>query len=161
MTTVRLIASDLPATDLETLESFGIHDLENQAMLDEAVANGSKVWTLDEETQGPGQLVFDGAEWTADVPVEKDPPEPIVTPTFAALEAYTEVLQSENEALVDALATVLPARTITALRKNQATARIAMQKGEPVAMAQIASILSDTPSTSLFSVERAKEIADG
>lgn len=161
MTRVRLVASDLPAADLPTLENFGIHDIENKAMLDEAVANGSKVWTLNEKTQGPGELVFDGREWTADEPKavsDSGLPASVEMPTYEALEAYVEVLQSENEALVNALSGVLPARTITALKKNQATARVAMQRAEPVAMAQIAQVLSDTPSASLFSVERAEEL---
>lgn len=164
MAEVRLIASDLPATELESLENFGIHDLENKAMLDAAVANGSKVWTLDEETQGPGELVYDGHAWTADEPKEariSDGPPVVEMPTFEALEAYVEVLQSENEALVDALSAVLPSRTVATLKKNQATARIAMQAGEPVAMAQVAQVLSaSAPSATLFTIERAEEITD-
>lgn len=157
----RLVMTTEP---LRGADSATLRDVFDEDDLAWAEANGSTVFLVDEETGNPGEVLYNGTEWLYPKPIYVRPAE-LVIPSVDYVNQNAEVVQSEVEAILDvvavAVADKVPAKTVRALKQNIATARAAMKSGDPIAVATIAQTLSDTPDTSLFSIERAKEVTNG
>lgn len=154
----RLVMSDGPL--LWEGGSVNLRDVFDEDDLAWAEETGSTVYLLDEETRNPGRVLFDGSKWLVPRPEFVRKPD-ITIPSMDYVNERSEVVQSEIEAVVDAISSVVPARTISTLKRSLSSARIAMRDGDSMAMASIAQDLSDTEATAIFPVERAEEVTNG
>lgn len=152
---VRLISADKAAYEalLDAGESrdpneVGIpaEEIGSAEALDAAEAAGRVICV-----EGPngtfGQVIFDGERWLCDGKPEAIAPETVEVALAPVQDARMEVLQSEIEAVTQALGDVLPARKVATLRASLAGARTAIADGDPEAMAASAATLSPTRAT--------------
>lgn len=155
----RLLRSANAASTYDEGDGMQIFEVFTEDDLRKAEEDGAFVFLYDDETGAPGRTLFDGERWLVERPVHEASDDlVVVTPTY--VDERTEVVQSELEALVDVIAEAVPARAIATLRNRVASARIAMRDGNSVAMARVAETLSDTREATIFTVERAEEVAN-
>lgn len=155
----QLIASVDKAETIQSGAGFALVDILSEEQLAEAAQEGRMIWALDEKTQGPGEIVYTGTEWTCDVTAHTEESDEIRIPNPDYIDAQAEVMQSELEAITSAVATVLPTKSATKLMAQISGARKAIVKGDVSQMASVALSLS-TSSTPIFDVERVKEVSD-
>lgn len=152
----RLVMTTEP---LRGADSATLRDVFDEDDLAWAEANGSTVFLVDEETGNPGRVLYDGEAWLVPRPEYVAQPE-VSIPSIDYVDQRTEVMQSELEAVVDVISSVVPARATAALKNSLSNARVAMRDGDSMAMATIAQDLSDTRAATIFTVQRAEEVSN-
>lgn len=155
----QLVASVEKAESVQSGTGLALVDILSEKQLLEAAQEGRMIWTLDEKTQGPGEIVFNGSEWACDVTAHTEELDEIRIPNPDYIDAQAEVMQSELEAITSAVVTVLSTKSATKLMAQISGARKAIVKGDMSQMASVALSLS-TSSTPIFDIERAKEVSD-
>lgn len=148
---VRLLTCDKDAYELASdpgsgMQGVVVSEIHGEAELDAAASAGKLVFTMAEDG-GLGRMVYDGESWLTEGKPESVEPETVELALAAEADARAEVMQSEIEALVDALADAVPARRLTALKSSVLGARKAIASNDLMAMAKSAGSLSATPAT--------------
>lgn len=154
----QLVASVEKAEFVQSGTGLALVDILSEKQLLEATQEGRMVWILDEKTQGPGEIIYTGTEWTCDVTAHTEESDEIRIPNPDYIDAQAEVMQSELEAITSAVATVLPTKSATKLMAQISSARSVIAKGDTSQMTKVA--LSLSAAIPMIAAEQVKEVND-
>lgn len=155
-----IAASVLPASEISSGNSLELTPVLDKSQLEEAADDGRMIWQVNDEMQ-PQEILYTGEGWTCDPDslVKNEEEEEVVAAAPAYVDARAEVLQSEIEAIAEAVSGVVPEKSATKLTKRISAARASVMSKDELQMATVAQGLSETPT--IFSVSEARRLSDG
>lgn len=139
---MRIARSDVPASEI--VEDYvKVSEICSKDELDAAIKAGCKIYEIGPDGYELVRELYDGEGWLIEGKLMPEEAPGYEVPEVSYVDQRVEVMQSELEAVVDAVASALPTNAkIKTLQRNIATARVAMAEGSDARMDTIAATLS-------------------